>query len=401
MEDSARSSHGTGRLVYLDYQAAKPVDPRVVEAMLPYFTERFANPASLHTMGDEAAEALERARRSIAAFVNARPEEIIFTSGATESNNLALIGYALRNRKKGNHIVISEMEHISIHNLAKYLEKNGFEVSRVPLDLFGRVDPGKLRSRIRDDTILVSIGVASNEIGTLQPIREIGEILQGKGIAFHTDAVAAEGLLPLDVERNHIDLMSLSSNDIYGPRGVGALYVRKGIPLTPLMIGGGQENGLRSGTENLAGIVGMARAAELMTEEMESEVLRLRALRDRLIEGVLQTVPKSFLNGHPTERLASNVHFRFTGIEGESLVLLLRDEGIQAATGSACSSKTLEPSRTLIACGLLHEEAHGSLELTLGRFTTPEDVDAALEAIPRAVQRLRRLSPLYKEEAPV
>lgn len=389
------------RLVYLDYQAAKPVDPRVVEAMLPYFTERFANPASLHTMGDEAAEALESARRTVAAFINARPEEIIFTSGATESNNLALVGYAMRNRKKGNHIVISEMEHISIHNLAKYLEKNGFEVSRVPLDLFGRVDPAKLRSRIRDDTILVSVALASNEIGTVQPVGEIGEILQGKGIAFHTDAVAAEGLLPLDVERDHIDLMSLSSNDLYGPRGVGALYVRKGIPLTPLMIGGGQENGLRSGTENLAGIVGMARAAEIMGQEMDSEVVRLRGLRDRLIEGVLQTVPKSFLNGHPTERLASNAHFRFTGIEGESLVLLLRDEGIQAATGSACSSKTLEPSRTLIACGLLHEEAHGSLELTLGRFTTPEDIDAALEAIPQAVQRLRRLSPLYKEEAPV
>ncbi len=387
-------------LVYLDYQAAKPVDPRVVEAMLPYFTERFANPASLHTMGDEAAEAMESARRTIAAFINARPEEIIFTSGATESNNLALVGYALRNRRKGNHIVISEMEHISIHNLAKYLEKNGFEVSRIPLDLYGRVDPAKVRARIRDDTILVSVGMASNEIGTLQPIREIGELLQGKGIAFHTDAVAAEGLLPLDVERDHLDLMSLSSNDIYGPRGLGVLYVRKGIPLTPLMIGGGQENGLRSGSENVAAIVGMSRAAEIMREEREQEVARLRTLRDRLIEGVLATVPKSFLNGHPSARLANNAHFRFTGIEGESLVLLLRDEGIQAATGSACSSKTLEPSHTLIACGLLHEEAHGSLELTLGRFTRPEDIEAALEAVPRAVRRLRQLSPLYKEEVP-
>ncbi len=391
---------GNRPLVYLDYQAAKPVDPRVVEAMLPYFTERFANPASLHTMGDEAAEAMESARRTIAAFINAKPEEIIFTSGATESSNLALIGYALRNRRKGNHIVISEMEHISIHNLAKYLEKNGFEVSRVPLDLYGRVDPAKVRARIRDDTILVSVGMASNEIGTLQPIREIGELLQGKGIAFHTDAVAAEGLLPLDVERDHVDLMSLSSNDIYGPRGLGVLYVRKGIPLTPLLLGGGQENGLRSGSENVAAIVGMARAAEIMMEEREQEVARLRVLRDRLIEGVLATVPKAFLNGHPSERLANNAHFRFTGIEGESLVLLLRDEGIQAATGSACSSKTLEPSHTLIACGLLHEEAHGSLELTLGRFTRPEDIEAALEAIPRAVRRLRQLSPLYKEEVP-
>jgi cysteine desulfurase len=386
------------RLAYLDYQSAKPVDPRVVEAMTPFFTERFGNPSSLHAVGDDATEALERSRQIVAGFINARPEEIIFTSGATESNNLALIGYALRNRRKGNHIVVSEMEHISIHNIAKYFEKNGFEVSRVPLDLHGRVDPAKLRSRIRDETILVSVGTASNEIGTIQPIKEIGEMLHGKGIAFHTDAVAAEGLLSLDVERDHVDLMSLSSNDIYGPKGVGALYARKGILLNPLIIGGGQERGLRSGSENVAAVVGMARAAEIMKEEMSQEVTRLRYLRDRLIEAVLQGVPKAFLNGHPTERLPNNAHFRFTGIEGESLVLLLRDEGIQAATGSACSSKTLEPSRTLIACGLLHEEAHGSLELTLGRFTQPEDIDQALEAIPKAVQRLRRLSPLYKEE---
>jgi cysteine desulfurase len=386
------------RLVYLDYQSAKPVDPRVVEAMLPFFTERFGNPASLHAVGDDATEALEAARRTVAGFVNAKPEEIIFTSGATEANNLALIGYALRNKRKGNHIVISEMEHISIHNIAKYLEKNGFEVSRVPLDLYGRVDPAKVRARIRDETILVSVGAASNEIGTVQPIAEIGEMLQGKSIAFHTDAVAAEGLLPLDVERDGLDLMSLSSNDIYGPKGLGVLFARKGIALTPLMIGGGQENGLRSGSENLPAVVGMARAVEIMQQEMKGEVARLRGLRDRLIEGVLATVPKAFLNGHPTQRLANNAHLRFAGIEGESLVLLLRDEGIQAATGSACSSKTLEPSRTLIACGLLHEEAHGSLELTVGRFTQPEEVEAALEAIPRVVQRLRRLSPLYKED---
>lgn len=386
------------RLVYLDYQSAKPVDPRVVEAMLPFFTERFGNPASLHAVGDDATAVLNDSRRKVAAFINAKPEEIIFTSGATEANNLALIGYALRNKRKGNHIVISEMEHISIQNIAKYLEKNGFEVSRVPLDLFGRVDPAKLRSRVRDETILVSIGTASNEIGTVQPIREIGEMLQGKGIVFHTDAVAAEGLLPLDVESDHVDLMTLSSNDIYGPKGLGVLYARRGVSLNPLMIGGGQENGLRSGSENLPAVVGMARAAEIMQEEMAAEVERLRGFRDRLIEGVLQSVPKAHLNGHSTQRLANNAHLRFAGVEGESMVLLLRDEGVQAATGSACSSKTLEPSRTLIACGLLHEEAHGSLELTVGRFTQPEDIDAALGAIPRVVQRLRRLSPLYKED---
>jgi cysteine desulfurase len=384
--------------VYLDYQSAKPVDPRVAEAMAPFLTERFGNPSSLHTVGDDATDTLEGARRTVAAFLGAAPEEIVFTSGATESNNLALVGYAMRNRRKGNHVIISEMEHISIHNIAKHLERNGFEVSRVPLDQYGRVNLRKLRARIRDETMLISVGMASNEVGTVQPVAEIGEMVAGKGIVLHTDAVAAQGLLDLRVDRNRVDLMSLSSNDFYGPRGLGALYVRKGTTLSPVLIGGGQERGLRSGSEDVASIVGMARAVEILAGEQEGEVGRLRGMRDRLVEGVLDTVPRSYLNGHPTERLANNAHFRFSGIEGESLLLSLRDEGIQVSTGSACSSKTLEPSNTLIACGLLHEEAHGSLELTLGRYNVPEDVDRALEAIPKVVSRLRDLSPLYKED---
>ena len=384
--------------VYLDYQSAKPVDPRVVEAMEPFLHDRFGNPSSLHAVGDDATETLDRSRETVARFLGASPEEVVFTSGATESSNLAIIGYAMRNRRKGDHIVISEMEHISIHNIAKYLEKNGFQVSRVPLDQFGQINVAKLRGRIRDETILISVGMASNEIGTVQPVGEIAEMIQGKGIVLHTDAVAAQGLLSLDVDGLGIDLMTLSSNDFYGPRGLGALYVRKGTRVSPILIGGGQERGLRSGSENMPAIVGMARAVEILAQEMDDEVDRLRGYRDRLIEGLLDSVPKTYLNGHPEQRLANNAHFRFTGIEGESLLLRLRDEGIQVATGSACSSKTLEPSHTLIACGLLHEEAHGSLELTLGRWNGPEDVDRALEAIPQVVSDLRSLSPLYKED---
>ena len=383
---------------YLDYQSARPVDPRVTKAMLPFFQERFGNPSSLHAEGDEATKVLEQSRHTIADFVNAEPEEMVFTSGATEANNLALIGYAVRNRAKGDHIIISEVEHISIHNIAKYLEKNGFKVSRLPVDQYGRISVQKLASRITGQTILISIGFASNEIGTIQPIAEIGALAREKGIAFHTDAVAAEGLIPIDVQRDQIDLLTLSSNDIYGPQGLGVLYVRKAMKVNPLIIGGGQERGLRSGTENLAAIVGMAKAAEIMQTEMPAEVKRLAAYRDKLIKNILARIPKSHLNGHPTERLANNAHVRFEAIEGESLILALRDEGVSAATGSACSSKTLEPSHTLISTGLLHEEAHGSLEFTLGRFNTEADVDRVIEVLPAIVERLRKLSPLYKAE---
>jgi cysteine desulfurase len=384
--------------VYLDYQSSKPVDPRVVDAMRPWFTERPGNPSSLHLDGDEATDALEKSRQKVASFIGANEDEVIFTSGATESNNLAIIGYATRNRKRGDHIIIAESEHISIHNIAKALEKQGFKVSKVGVNLYGQVSVEKLRKKITEATILVSIGWASSEIGTVQPIQEIADLLQDKGIALHTDAVAAEGLVPIDVSRVPIDLLTLSSNDIYGPKGLGALYIRRKVNIAPSILGGGQERGLRSGTENMPAIVGMAMAADIMASEMPAEVLRLTSLRDRLIEGVLSRIPKSHLNGHPTERLANNAHFRFEAIEGESLLLSLKDKGIAVSTGSACSSKTLEPSHTLISCGLLHEEAHGSLEFTFGRWSKPEDVDRVLEVLPGIVERLRTMSPLYEKE---
>jgi len=385
------------REVYLDYQSAKPVDPRVVEAMLPYFTERFGNPASLHTVGDRATAALDESRADVAALIGAQPDEVLFTSGATESNNLALIGYANRAKREGAHVIISEVEHISLHNIGKFLEKSGFRVTKVPPDQFGRIDPDKLRSRITDDTVLVSVGWASNEIGTVQPISRIAEMLKGTGVALHVDAVAAEGLLPIDMSAVPVDLLTLSSNDIYGPPGLGALYVRKGVRLAAVTIGGGQENGLRSGTENMPAIVGMAAAARIAVEELPRESARLATMRDRLIAAVLSTIQDSHLNGHPTERLPNNAHFRFEGIEGESLLLSMKDKGIAVSTGSACSSKTLEPSHTLISCGLLHQEAHGSLEFTFGRFSQDADVDRVMEVLPEIVARLRRMSPLYED----
>ncbi len=381
--------------IYLDYQSSKPVDPRVIEAMIPYYGDEYGNPSSLHLPGDEASQIIEECRQSIAGFIKAEPDEIVFTSGATESNNLALIGFCLRNRAKGNHIIISEIEHISIHNIAKYLTKKGFEVSKVPVDQYGRIDMQKLLARITERTILVSVGYASNEIGTIQSVLEIGELCRRKKIAFHSDAVAAQGLVPLDVGRDQTDLLTLSSNDIYGPKGLGVLYIRKGIRVNPLIIGGGQEKGLRSGSENITGIVGMKRAVEIMQKEMEKEVERLGKYRDRLISAIPKIIPRCHLNGHPTQRLANNVHFRFEGIEGESLLLSLKDKGVSVSTGSACSSMTLEPSHTLISLGLLHEEAHGSLEFTLGRFNKEEDVDRLLEVLPGVVERLREMSPLY------
>jgi cysteine desulfurase len=386
------------REVYLDCQSSKPVDPRVLDAMHPYFSEKFGNPSSLHLAGDEATKVLEDSREKVAAFIGANRKEIIFTSGATESNNLALIGYAMRNKRRGNHIIISEVEHISIINIAKYLERNGFEVTRVPVDQYARVSPKKLESRITDKTILASIGYASNEVGTIQPMEEICDVIKRKGIAIHTDALAAEGLLPLDVNKMPVDLMSISSNDIYGPKGLGVLYIREGVSVVPTIIGGGQERGLRSGTENIPAVVGMAEAAQICSAEMPEEAKRLSTYRDRLIKGVLDKIPKAYLNGHPTERLQNNAHFRFEGVEGESLLLSLKDRGISVSTGSACTSKTLEPSHTLIACGLLHEEAHGSLEFTFGRFNSESDIERVLDVLPGVLERLRKLSPLYGKE---
>lgn len=385
--------------IYLDNQAAKPVDERVISEMLPYFRDKFANPASLHADGDIATDILEKSREKVADFINApNPSDIIFTSGATESNNLALLGAANFYKKKGSHIIISEIEHISILNITKHLEKLGFTIDRVPVDTYGIVRLDKLKKLIKEDTILISISTASNEVGSIQPIEEISKIAQEHKILFHTDFVASESVVPLDVQKNPVDLLTLSSNDIYGPRGVGALYLRKGVRLRPIIIGGGQERGFRSGSENIPGIVGFGKAAEIMKNEMPKEVKYLEGLRDKLIKGVLNTIPNSYLNGHPEKRLAHNAHFRFDYIEGESLILELKAHKIAAATGSACSSKTLEPSHTLIAMGLLHEEAHGSLLVSLGRMTKESDIDDLIDKLPGAVKRLRMMSPLTPPE---
>ncbi len=383
--------------IYLDYQSSKPVDPRVIEEMQPFFFNKFGNPSSLHKTGDIATTILDESRKSIAKFINADPKEIIFTSGATESNNLGVIGYALRNKSKGNHIIISEVEHISIHNIAKYLQRIGFEVSKIPVDQHGKIMMKKLIKRIRENTILISVGYANNEIGTIQPIKEIGNLAREKNITFHSDGVAAEGLIPIDVKKDNIDLLSLSSNDIYGPKGIGVLYIGKGKMVSPVIIGGGQERGLRSGTENIPGIVGMKKAAEIMMEEMEIEAIKYKKFTNKLIEKIPKLIPDTFLNGHPIDRLPNNAHFRFEGIEGESILLSFKDQNMAISTGSACSSKTLEPSHTLIATGLLHEEAHGSLEITCGRYTKEEDIDKLIDILPGIVKRLRDLSPLYNK----
>jgi len=387
------------RRVYMDYQAAMPVDERVIRAMEPYMLTSFGNPSSLHSQGQEAREAVEDSRLKVARLTGgAKAEEIIFTSGGTESNNLALKGVAARNMKRGNHIVTTTIEHISVVNVSKYLEKQGFQVSRVPVDHYGSVDLDRLRAEVREKTTLVSVMYANGEIGTIEPIRQIGEICEEKGVPLHVDAVAAAGRVPIDVRKENIDLLSLSSNDMYGPKGVGALYVAQGVRLMPLLHGGGQERGLRSGSENVPGIVGIGKAAELAQAEMADEAKRLTRLRERLIRGVLERVPSSFLNGHPTLRLPNNANLRFSYVEGESLLLSLDMEGIAASSGSACTSKTLEPSHVLTAIGLAHEEAHGSLLFSLGKSNTENDVGYVLEVLPGIVKRLRMISPLTPKE---
>ncbi len=379
---------------YFDYASGYPVDERVIEAMLPYMREHFGNPSSVHSYGVKARQAIEEARQKVSELINGGDGSVIFTSCATESNNLALIGFALRNKSKGKHIIISSVEHMSVINPAKFLQKSGFEVTYAPVDKYGVVDVDFIESNIRKDTILVSVQHANNEIGTIQPVEEIGELLKDKDVAFHVDATASIGKIEVDVEKMNVDLLTISSNDIYGPRGVGGLFVRKGVKLQPIILGGGQEMGLRSGTENVAEIVGFGVAAEIARKEYRRDSEHMRKLRDKIIEGVLK-IEESYLNGHPEKRLPNNASFRFSYIEGESLVLSLDMEGIQASTGSACTSKTLQPSHVLIACGLKHEEAHGSLLLTLSKYNTDEDVDALLATLPKAVERLRMMSPLY------
>jgi len=385
--------------VYMDYGAGTPVDPRVLEAVKPYFAESFGNPSSVHSVGQEAKRAVEESRKSVADLVGTEiKEEIIFTSGATESNNLAIKGVAYRNKSRGNHVITTTIEHMSVINTFKYLQKEGFKTTYVPVDKYGVVDVEALKNSITDQTILISVMYANGEIGTVEPIKEIGEIAHERNVYFHVDAVAAAGQVPIDVTNKNIDLLSLSSNDLYGPKGVGALYIKTGIRIQPIIHGGGQERGLRSGTENVAAIVGMGKAAEIAKKELASESVRLSGLRDRLIEGVLGKIQHSFLNGHPAKRLPNNANLRFSYIEGESLILSLDMEGVVTSSGSACTSKTLEPSHVLLAIGLAHEEAHGSLLFTLGRWTTKEEIDYVVGILPSIVRRLRAISPLTPKE---
>ncbi|UCE35981.1 MAG: cysteine desulfurase [Thermoplasmata archaeon] len=385
--------------VYLDHGASMPVDKRIEEAILKHMTENFGNPFSLHKEGRASKRSVEEARENVAKLISAEDKaSVIFTASATESNNLAIRGVAHRNKNKGNHIITSAIEHMSVINPLKDLQKEGFEVTFLPVDKDGLLDPEKVKEAITDKTILISIMYANGEIGTMEPVREIGEIAKDKDIYFHSDCVAAEGQIPIDVERDNIDLLSLSSNDLYGPKGVGGLYIKKGVKIQPIMYGGGQERGLRSGTENVYSIFGMGLAAKITKDDMEKDSQRLKRLRDKLIQGVLDNIDEAYLTGHRTKRLPHHASFRFDYIEGESIILNLDMEGISASTGSACSSKTLEPSHVLIALGLKHEQAHGSLVLTLGRQNTDDHVNRALEVIPTTVQRLREMSPLYKKK---
>lgn len=383
------------RKVYMDHAATTPLSKEVLEEMYPYFSNIFGNPSSIHGFGREARKAIDLARDRVAKALNAKAEEIYFTGGGSESDNWAIKGVALANRNKGNHIITSSIEHHAVLHTCEFLEKQGFDVTYLPVDEYGMVDPEDVRKAINSNTILISIMFANNEIGTIQPIKEIGAIAREKGVYFHTDAVQAVGHVPIDVQDMNIDLLSLSGHKLYGPKGVGALFIRKGVKIAPLMHGGAQERNRRAGTENVPGIVGLGKAVELANENMEASNERLVRLRDRLIQGIFSKIDHIRLNGHPTKRLPGNVNISFEYIEGESLLLSLDMKGIAASSGSACTSGSLDPSHVLLAIGLSHEIAHGSLRLTLGEENTEEDVDYVLEVLPDIVNRLRAMSPLF------
>lgn len=384
------------RFIYADHAATTRLSPKALEAMMPYFRETYGNPSSLYAFGQQAKADLDRARAELAACINARPEEIFFTSGGTEADNWALKAVAELRGGKGKHIITSAIEHHAVLYTAQYLEKQGFEVTYLPVDAVGRVDPEAVRAAIRPDTILISVMAANNEIGTIEPIAEIGAIARGAGVLFHTDAVQAVGHIPVDVEAWSCDLLSLSGHKFHGPRGVGALYVRKGLRLPPMVHGGGQEKGRRSGTENVVGAVGMAAALTEAVAGMDARNKHISALRDRLIEELVK-LPCTKLTGDPVNRLPGTASFVFEGAEGEALLLHLDAKGICASSGSACSSASLDPSHVLLAIGLPHEVAHGSLRLSLGEENTAEDVDDMLRDIPAVVDYLRKMSPVWDE----
>jgi len=382
---------------YLDYAATTPVDPRVLKTMLPYFTEKFGNSVSLHTFGQEAKKALEKTRLIMAKTLNVKnKDEIIFTSSATESNNFAIKGIAFANQNRGKHIIISSIEHSCVLNSSQWLEKQGFKITKIKINKYGLIDPKEIEKAIRKDTILVSIIHANNEIGTIEPIEEIGKICEKKKVYFHTDAVQSFAKIPIDVQKMKVDLLTASSHKLYGPKGAALLYIKKGTKIEPLIHGGGHEFGLRPSTVNVPAIVGFGRAVEICEKEMKKESKRQIKLRNKLIDGVLKKIPDSYLNGHPTKRLPNNANFWFSYVEGESIVIDLNSYGIAASTGSACSSEKLEPSHVLLACGLQPKQAHGSLRLTIGRWTKKQDIDYLLKILPNTIKRLRKISPFKK-----
>lgn len=382
--------------VYLDHAATTAVRKEVLDEMLPCFSQNYGNPSSIYEIAREAKKLVDNARNQVANAINATPKEIYFTAGGSESDNWAIKGIAESYKDKGNHIITSSIEHHAVLHTCEYLEKNGYEVTYLPVDEDGKVSIKDLEAAIKPTTILITIMFANNEIGTLQPVKEIGEIAKKHNIIFHTDAVQALGHVKIDVKEMNIDMLSLSAHKLYGPKGIGALYVRKGIKLKSYIHGGAQERGIRAGTENVAGIVGLGKAVELAVNEMEQENERLITLRDKIIDGILNNIPYTRLNGHRTDRLPGNANISFEFIEGESILLLLDMEGFYASSGSACTSGSLDPSHVLLAIGLPHEKAHGSLRMTLGLENTEDDVNALLQVLPKIVKRLRDMSPLYE-----
>ncbi len=384
--------------IYLDNSATTKVSPEVLDAMLPCFTENYGNPSSLHTMGQEANVAVQAAREQVAKAIGADAGEIIFTSCGTEADNLAIVGTAYANKKKGDHIITSSVEHPAILRTCEYLEKEGFKVTYLPVDNYGMVSPASVEAAITPQTTLISVMAVNNEIGTIQPIREIGKIANEHKIYFHTDAVQGVGKIPINVKNDNIDMLSLAGHKIHAPKGVGALYVKKGTRVQALIHGGGQERNMKSGTENVPGIVGLGKACEIAQRDFDKNVVHMTKLRNKLMEGILK-IDHVRLNGHPTIRSPNNVNASFSFIEGESLVLFLDMAGIEASTGSACSSKNLKASHVLLACGMNPEEAHGSLRFTNSELNTEEEIDYVLETLPGIVDRLRAMSPLYKKAA--
>jgi cysteine desulfurase len=383
--------------IYLDYAATTPIHPDVVQAMLPYFTEVFGNPSGIYYCGQEAKNAIEEARAKVAESIKASVEEIIFTGGGTEADNFALQGVAFANERKGNHIITSAIEHHAIIETAKFLQKRGFQVTFLPVDSQGLVSPDNVRRALTNKTILISIMHANNEIGTIQPVDEIARIAREANVYFHTDAVQSVGHLPTNVKEMDVDLLSMSAHKFYGPKGVGALYIKKGTRIGPFIHGGGQERGKRASTENTPGIIGLSRALEISRQDMIYEAERLAGLRDMFIAGLFERIDHIVLNGHPARRLPNNVNISIDFVEGESMCLNLDLAGICASSGSACSSSSLEASHVLLALGLSHERAHGSLRFSLGKGTTVDELDRVLEVLPEIISKLRAMSPLYRK----